>query len=285
MDNPKKLRVLVVDDEERFARNMAKVLNARGFEAQAVFDGASALSAAEGARLDAVLLDMRMPDMDGLTVLRRLKSRDPSPEVIMLTGHATVESGVEAIREGAFDYLLKPCDVEALVEKLRLVGEVGRIRRRPVLWVRTIAEDITLSDFQRLYVDDDVARVVAIFNLNRIRMAAETLFVVDRDDRLQGYLTAADLVALARDAGGGPDLTWDTLREHPERLPRRAVGDVMTQGGPFAVLQMPLKEMAQLMMRHGLRSLPVVEDERVVGVVRLRDALNHLQDADAAQEA
>lgn len=286
MHKDKKMKVLVVDDEATFARNTAKLLNARGFDARAAFSAAEAIAAVtiESWPAEVILLDMRMPDMDGMAALRRLKSANRWVAVIMLTGHATVETGVEAIREGAFDYLIKPCDIEDLVGKLRLVGQVEKMKQHPVLWPRTRAGEIMFSSFVRLYPEDPLTRAVEIFNLNRMRMTAETLFVVDHADHLQGFLTLTELVNLAQSATHDPTLNWDILRENAHWLPNQSVGSRMVKGGPFASTDMRLAQLAQIMMAHRLQSLPVLENERVIGVVRLRDVLNHLQDSEMEEE-
>ena len=109
MGNP--IRVLLVDDEARFILNLAKLLRGRGFEVSTAFDGAAGVTAVEKSEgIDVVLLDVKMPGMDGIETLRRIKEISPETEVVMLTGHANVETGIAAMREGALDYLMKPCD-------------------------------------------------------------------------------------------------------------------------------------------------------------------------------
>ena len=127
MGNP--IRVLLVDDEERFVQNLAKLLRGRGFEVATAFDGAAGVAAVEKSEgFDVVLLDVKMPGMDGIETLRNIKEISPETEVVMLTGHANVETGIAAMREGALDYLMKPCDIEDLVAK---ITEAARDRRHP----------------------------------------------------------------------------------------------------------------------------------------------------------
>lgn len=110
--------VLLVDDEEEFLRTIIKRLSRRGIEAVGATRGEQALELmAESAR-DVVVLDVKMPGMDGLEVLKRIKTQWPNTEVIMLTGHASVEAAVEGMDRGAFDYLMKPADFEDLLYKL-----------------------------------------------------------------------------------------------------------------------------------------------------------------------
>ena len=112
-------RVLIVDDEVDFARALATRLGRRGFDATVATDGAQA---AESARLvppDVVVLDVRMPQESGVTLLKRLKQTHPDVEVILLTGHASVNSGIQGMRLGAFDYLMKPVEIDELCDRLR----------------------------------------------------------------------------------------------------------------------------------------------------------------------
>lgn len=102
-------RILVVDDEEIVRRSHVRVLGSVAANAvEAVGDATQALKAMESQRYDLVLLDLRMPDMDGMTVLKELKQKWPESEVIVITGYPHVDSAKEAIRLGAYDYLAKP---------------------------------------------------------------------------------------------------------------------------------------------------------------------------------
>lgn len=111
--------VLLVDDEEPFVQTMVKRLTKRGFDVKDALSGAAALSALEEhPNIQVVILDVKMPGMDGIETLSEIKRRFPLVEVIMLTGHATVESAIEGMKQGAFDYLMKPCEIETLVSKV-----------------------------------------------------------------------------------------------------------------------------------------------------------------------
>ena len=113
-----RVNVLLVDDEERFVETLTKRLNKREVKVSAAYDGSGALDAlAADGTLEVVVLDVKMPGMDGIETLREIKARHPLVEVIMLTGHATVETAIEGMKLGAFDYLMKPCDIDELVAK------------------------------------------------------------------------------------------------------------------------------------------------------------------------
>lgn len=119
--------ILFVDDEVGFVETMAKRLGKRSMEVHKAFDGEEALlQLADRSDIDVVVLDMKMPGRDGLSVLEDIKQDYPLVEVIMLTGHGTVESAIEGMHKGAYDYLLKPCDLEDLTAKIKRA--VGRKR-------------------------------------------------------------------------------------------------------------------------------------------------------------
>jgi DNA-binding NtrC family response regulator len=111
-------RILLVDDEERFRTNLRKMLAAQGFDVTAVGSGQEALDELALQPYDVILLDMRMPAMDGLETLAAIKERHPDPEVVILTGHASVDAAAEIIRLGASEFLLKPCPLEEVIAKI-----------------------------------------------------------------------------------------------------------------------------------------------------------------------
>ena len=111
-------RVMVVDDEDDFRETLVNRLRKREIDATEAENGQKALDLLEKYLFDVIILDIRMPGMDGISVLREVKKIKPLIEVILLTGHATVESGIEGMRLGAFDYLVKPADFDALLEKI-----------------------------------------------------------------------------------------------------------------------------------------------------------------------
>ncbi len=114
------VNVLLVDDEVPFVETMTKRLSRRGVNVSTAHSGQEALEAVgREAVLEVVILDVKMPGMDGIDTLREIKKGHPLVEVIMLTGHATVESAIEGMKLGAFDYLLKPCDIDVLLGKVK----------------------------------------------------------------------------------------------------------------------------------------------------------------------
>ena len=118
-----KLKVLVIDDEPDFLETIVKRLQKRKLFVVGVGSGGEALELLMKESFDVAVLDVRMPGMDGIETLREMKKRSPLTEVIMLTGHGSVESGIQGMHMGAFDYMIKPADFDELFEKISLAGE------------------------------------------------------------------------------------------------------------------------------------------------------------------
>lgn len=112
--------VMLVDDEVPFVETMTKRLTKRNLTILAAYNGPEALDMLKKHKnIDVVILDVKMPGMDGIETLREIKKAYPLVEVIMLTGHATIETGIEGMKLGAYDYLMKPCDIDQLMAKVQ----------------------------------------------------------------------------------------------------------------------------------------------------------------------
>jgi DNA-binding NtrC family response regulator len=111
--------VLLVDDEVEFLETLVKRLKKRNLAVTGVNSGEKALEALTQTPVDVVVLDVKMPGMDGVSTLKEIKKRSPLVEVIMLTGHASMEVAIEGMEMGAFDYLMKPMDIDELLYKLQ----------------------------------------------------------------------------------------------------------------------------------------------------------------------
>ncbi|SFM63695.1 response regulator [Thermodesulforhabdus norvegica] len=133
-----KLRLLIVDDEKDFTDSLAERLALRDFEVSRAYSGEEAVELIKEYNYDVVILDVAMPGMDGVQTLREIKNIKPLTEVIMLTGHATVETAIEGMKLGAYDYLLKPTEIDDLVEKVqgayaRKADQEERIRKAKMM--------------------------------------------------------------------------------------------------------------------------------------------------------
>ena len=125
----REFNVLVVDDEDEFRDLTVKRLEKRGVKAKGAAGGKEALEILEHSHTDVVLLDVKMPGMDGIETLRQIRIMRPLVEVVLLTGHASVDSGIEGMKLGAFDYLMKPIELEPLLEKLSDAYEKKRLHQ------------------------------------------------------------------------------------------------------------------------------------------------------------
>ena len=110
--------VLIVDDEDDFRETIVKRLNARKLKAEGASGGRKALEMLKEKEFDVMVLDVKMPDMDGIETLRHVKKITPDVEVIMLTGHASVEFGLKGMQLGAFDYIMKPAPLTELLDTI-----------------------------------------------------------------------------------------------------------------------------------------------------------------------
>jgi DNA-binding NtrC family response regulator len=125
-------KVLVVDDEIEFLETLIKRLKKRGLNITGVGSGEEALQILKEIPVDVVILDVRMPGMDGIQTLREIKKGYPLVEVIMLTGHANLEVAIEGMELGAFDYLMKPMDIDELLYKLEDAYKRKSIQERKI---------------------------------------------------------------------------------------------------------------------------------------------------------
>jgi DNA-binding NtrC family response regulator len=168
-DSSVPIRVLLVDDEEEFLASVTKPLGRRGFEVTTAPDGSRALELIGTRKFDVVVLDVKMPGLSGDQVFREIKKLRPGLPVIMLTGHGTIQQAFQTSKEGVFEYLAKPCEVEALTEVLRRATRDIRSQG---------ADDPALSEAERIrvmLVDDEEDLLESLSKaLVRRGMAVET---------------------------------------------------------------------------------------------------------------
>jgi DNA-binding response OmpR family regulator len=272
-----KIRVLLVDDEKQFVTNMARILKVRGFDVTTAFDGYQAMDAIKyGGGFDVVVLDVKMPGLDGVATLGEIKKWAPDTEVIMLTGHATLESGTQAMRKGAYDYLMKPCDIEDLVEKIKEAHEAEEIKRHPVLWPRKLVREIALHAFKKLHPEDVLSVALDIMSREEGEESVEEVYVVDREDRPLGIVTKRDLVSEAQKVHADIPLDWAGLIQNPQQLPQKTMKDVMRSQPLATQANAYLTDAANQMIVHNLRRMPVVRAEKMIGVIKLEDVFQYL---------
>jgi len=128
-------RVLLVDDEEKFLEVLSQRLVTRGIDAETSFSGEEALMKIKSKAFDAIVLDVMMPGIGGIETLKRIKKENPEMQIIMLTGRGTVDKAVEAMKEGAIDFLEKPADINQLTQK------IGEAKKKKFLLVMKNVEE------------------------------------------------------------------------------------------------------------------------------------------------
>lgn len=120
------VRVLLVDDEKEFVDALSERLELRLFEVKTSYSGEDAVDLVRQADVDVVVLDVLMPGKDGIATLMEIKKANPLVQVIMLTGNATVETAINGMKQGAYDYLMKPTETEELVRKINAAAKIKR---------------------------------------------------------------------------------------------------------------------------------------------------------------
>jgi DNA-binding NtrC family response regulator len=151
MNNDKKsIRILMVDDEIDFLESSTRALVRRGFEVLHALDGLTALQMVGEEVFDVVVLDLKMPGIDGEEVFRRIRESRPDLPVIMLTGHGSVPHAFETAKKGIADYIAKPCDMDELEGRIHKVLEIKRDRSG-----QTMSQDVPGEKIHVLIIDDD----------------------------------------------------------------------------------------------------------------------------------
>ncbi len=172
--------VLVVDDERTLARAIRAFLSESGYEAEVAGDAEQALRLLETMRPDVIFCDVRLPGMDGISLLRRIREFDPAIPVIIMTAHGTIEGAVEAVKLGAFDYLKKPVDLEELKlladrarETSQLKQELCYYRRRDAVRADSTAGVLGESAALR-QVLDQARQIAALDETPPVLITGET---------------------------------------------------------------------------------------------------------------
>jgi two-component system, NtrC family, response regulator AtoC len=129
------IRVLIVDDKHQFVEAFKKKLAKEGFEVFTALNGREAISIIKGNELDIGLFDIKLPDMDGVELLGRLREMQPTSEVIMLTGYASVDTAIKSMKLGAYDYLTKPCKLSELHNVILKAYEKKQLKEKKIVLV------------------------------------------------------------------------------------------------------------------------------------------------------
>jgi DNA-binding response OmpR family regulator len=282
------MKVLLVDDEKRFRASTEKVLVRRGFAVATAATGEEALERL-AERPDVVILDIRMPGMDGLTALRELKRRAPEVPVIMLSGHASEDAARAALDQGAFDFLAKPCDIDLLAAKLH---EAHRSRHVPDRQEeRRVGEVmIPMANYTRVAAEETVEEAIAALRRSFAAKVASdsvmetghrSLLVAGPDGAVVGIVAITDLLEAIMprylkvpkptlaDAIQYSPLFWvGMFTREVGRLRKVQVREIMSPVPPEVPSDASLMEAAYVMVQQGARRLVVTRHGGIVGIIR-----------------
>lgn len=282
------IKVLMVDDEEQFRETTRKILNRRGFETIMAASGEEALEMLDE-KPDVVVLDVKMPGMDGHQVLKEIKKRMPLVPVIMLTGHGALPSAREALVQGAYDYLAKPCDIDLLASKIVDACHAGACG--PVTAEKTVAEVmIPIEDYTKVQESDTVRSAIqalktsfaAKISTSRLMETGHrSVLVFNAAGELAGVLSIVDLLNGCMPAYLSAPLPSmaDAIRYSPmfwsgmfsravQQMADKRVEDLMQPAPDTVEADANLMEAAYTMLTASARRLIVRRQGKVVGVVR-----------------
>lgn len=281
----------MVDDEKAFRLTTKKILDRRGFETILAENGTQAIEKLSE-KPDVVILDLRMPDMDGNAVLEKIKAVSPELPVIMLTGHGAVESAQAALKQGAYDYLSKPCDLDVLATKIH---DAFRHAGVPRPAEEKTLEDIMIpaSDYTTVRAHQRVREAISALretfspkvSTSRIMETGHrSILVFDDTGTVVGILAITDLLeaimpgymsapkpSTAQSIQYSPIFWSGLFTREVQALSGKAVGDIMSPAPKTIEATANLMEAAFVMVYEKERRLAVVKEGRVVGIVREQD--------------
>lgn len=286
------IKVLMVDDEDQFRATTKKILDRRGFTTLVAGSGEEAVEKLKE-HPDVVILDVKMPGMDGHQALQEIKKRSPQLPVIMLTGHGGMPSAREALDEGAFDYLTKPCDIDLLAQKIadafrhgKKAGPPEEKRVRdvmvPIEEYTTIQEDWTVRKAIEKLRESFTCKV----STTRIMETGHRSILVfdDSGRKVKGILSILDLIRAVMPAylSAPRPSTADSIQYSPmfwrgmfareiRNLAEKRIREVMSPAPLTIDAESNLMEAAYLMHSEKERRLVVVSADKVVGVIREQD--------------
>jgi DNA-binding response OmpR family regulator len=284
-----KIKVLMVDDEEKFRETSSKILERKGFQTTIAANGDEAIHIIEKDPHDVVVLDIKMPGMDGHTVLSKLKSIAPETRVIMLTGHGGKVSAKISLDLGAFDYLNKPCDIDLLATKI--INAYESVSQSPKVEKQVRDIMIHISDYTTITEDKTIQEAIihlmksfdhVISSSKLLKTGHRSILVFDsQNEELKGILSILDLIGALRPAYlrmPKPSMAesiqyspmfWSGLfTTQAQSMAQMMVSELMSEDIPYIQANTNLMELADIMYRKQIRRMIVLNGQEIVGVVR-----------------
>ena len=285
-----KIKVLMVDDEAEFRKTTKKILEKRGFATILAETGEQAIEKL-AEEPDVVILDIKMPGMDGHEALKEIKKRKPDLPVIMLTGHGAMPSAKEALAEGAFDYLAKPCDIEILSRKISeaisQTGDMEVVEKDKVKHIMIPISEYTIVKGD-MSVHEAIEELKESFTTKSTARLMETghrsVLVLDDREEVEGFLTIKDLMealmpgylkapkpSMADSIVYSPMFWTGMFESEMKTLSKRKVREVMSPVPRAINAEANIMETAYMMLQNNIRRLIVEDNGEIVGIVREQD--------------
>ena len=294
MGKDRGINVLIVDDEERFRQTTAVILKNRGFEVKAAASGEEAVAEMARQDIDVVVMDLKMPGMDGNQALAEIKRIRPETEVIMLTAYGTTDSARQGLIEGMYDCLAKPCAIEVLAQKIRDASARKNALSEAERRVRDVM--LPLTSFSTIREDRTVAEAIEVilqsFVLAMTAGAAQetvhrSILVMDNNGRVQGVITFTELLQHLQQTnntmpGAGESAADQPALQKPRRLSGmftilvrdlagKRVKEIMATAPPTIAADADLMEAVGRLISLNVRRLLVTDGDAIVGVLREQD--------------
>ncbi|RJP73034.1 MAG: response regulator [Candidatus Abyssobacteria bacterium SURF_17] len=308
----KTIQVLLVDDEERIRSTATTLFKKRGFNVVTASTGAEAIEKIKKNGFDVVVLDVKMPDMDGNEVLHKIKKLKPALEVILLTGYGSPDSALAGMRQGAFAYLTKPCDIDLLTLKIREAFFKGKGMADVDRRVRDLM--VPLTSFSSVRMDWTVAEAIEVLLGHKTIVTATVeeepvevvigtktiitttvdegihrcVLVRDKSDKVMGVLSFTDFLQglestymrLVEERPSVVDRAGADAQNHSgiftkmvRDLGRKPVRELMADKPPTIDADATLLEAANRLLSLNVRRLLVMHGDKVMGVIREKDIM------------
>jgi CheY-like chemotaxis protein len=282
------MNIMLVDDEEQFRSTTSKILARRGYKTTVAESGEAAIGILKDSAQDVVVLDVKMPGMDGHEALREIKKIDPKVQVIMLTGHGTMDSARKSLKEEAFDYLNKPRDMDLLASK---IDDAFNATEKGLKQEKRAGDImIPLQDYTTIQAGATVREGItalkssfenAVSTSRIMETGHRSILVFDRGENLVGILSILDLIRAVRPAylsAPKPSMAdsmqysamfWRGLfTTQTEGLISKRIEDVMSDAPLTIDEEANLMEVADVLYTEKRRRMAVTRKGKVVGVVR-----------------
>ena len=285
---PDTIRVLMVDDEDQFRATTSKILKRRGYETRVAATGEEAIGLLEESPSDVVILDIKMPGMSGHDVLQKVKTIRPDAQVIMLTGHGTLDSAKESLEKGAFDYLNKPCDIDLLDSRIKDAYSTAHKDKKREMKTGDIM--ISLENYTTIDAEKSVREGIEALKKTYESFTAtgrimetghRSIVALDGIEKVVGILSIRDLIEWIQPAylyAPKPSMAdsivyspmfWSGMFTNQVKvLADVKIKDVMSEALVSVEEDATLMETANLMYAKGIRRMIVTRKGKPVGVVR-----------------